>query len=82
MAFFASVSPGHPHLNLDYEFWIKTAIRWLCEKRRSVKSWGEAVRAYNGSGARAQHYRQAVEKRAHAATAAQQAGKEFIPGGL
>jgi Domain of unknown function (DUF4157) len=83
MDYFAHVSPGQPHLNLDYEFWIRTAIRWLFEKRLSLKlkSWGEAIRAYNGSGAKAQHYRQAVERRASAATAAQRAGREFIPGG-
>ena len=50
--------------SLDYEFWIRAAIRWLFQKRRSVGSWDEAIRAYNGSGARAGHYRDAVRDRA------------------
>lgn len=67
--FFASVSSGQPARYLDYEFWIRTAIRWLFEKRRSVKSWEEAIRAYNGSGARAERYREQVTGRAARARA-------------
>ncbi|MEN6428240.1 MAG: DUF4157 domain-containing protein [Phycisphaerales bacterium] len=78
-AFFASVNRGQPHRNLDYEFWIRTAIRWLFEKRRTVHSWEDAIRAYNGSGDRARHYRDAVRGRARAATAAERAGREHVP---
>ncbi|MGH3796762.1 MAG: DUF4157 domain-containing protein [Pseudonocardiaceae bacterium] len=79
---FAAPAAGGTPLNLDYDFWIRTAIRWLFEKRRSVSSWAEAIRAYNGSGARARHYRDAVVNRAGAASQAQRRGDEFIPGGI
>lgn len=79
---FASNAPGQPALNLDYDFWIRAAVRWIFEKRRSVKSWEEAIRAYNGSGATAQHYRDAVSHRAQAATTAQSSGTEFVPSGM
>jgi hypothetical protein len=77
--FFASVGTGQPARNMDYEFWIRTAIRWLFEKRRAVGTWEEAIRAYNGSGERARHYREAVLRRRRAATEAQAAGREYIP---
>jgi hypothetical protein len=48
--------------NLDYEFWIHLAVFWLFEKKKKGMSWGDAIRAYNGSGARAEHYRAAVIK--------------------
>lgn len=79
---FASAAPGQPALNLDYDFWIQTAVRWIFEKRRGVSSWDEAIRAYNGSGARAQHYRDAVQQRTQAATTAQASSSEFIPSGI
>jgi hypothetical protein len=63
--------------NLDYEFWIHLAVFWLFEKKKHAKSWEEAIRAYNGSGARAQHYRAAIVKRAKDAEAAGKAGREF-----
>ncbi len=49
----------------DYEFWIRTSVRWLFEKYRSLKnpSWEEAVRAYNGSKEKAEDYRQQVINR-------------------
>jgi hypothetical protein len=49
-------------LHEDYAFWIRTAIRWLFVKytRLSTPDWSEAVRAYNGSGARAERYRDEV----------------------
>jgi hypothetical protein len=78
-AFFATVGAGVPHRNIDYDFWIRAAIRWLFEKRQAVPSWEEAIRAYNGGGARAEHYRDAVRRRAQAATTAQRAGQEFVP---
>ena len=81
-ALFASAPAGAPALNLDYEYWIRTAIRWIFEKRRGVGSWAEAIRAYNGSGAAAQHYRDAVRQRAQSAQAAQTSGTEFIPQGI
>lgn len=77
-AFFASVPAGQQHRNLDYEFWIRTAIRWLFEKHKG-RSWKEAVRAYNGIGPRAERYRDAVLKRARLAVDAQKKGKSFIP---
>lgn len=47
-------------LNESYEFWIRSAIRWLFEKRHHVRTWEEAVRAYNGGGASARRYRTQV----------------------
>jgi Domain of unknown function (DUF4157) len=47
----------------DYDFWIRTAIRWLFEKRSDVSSWSEAVKAYNGGGSKATGYRDRVIKR-------------------
>jgi hypothetical protein len=54
-------TPGRD-LHEDYAFWIRTAIRWLFYKYMSLKtpSWPEAIRAYNGSGKRAEAYRDAV----------------------
>lgn len=74
--FFAATTPAR---HLDYAFWIRTAIRWLFEKRRSESSWPEAVRAYNGSGPPAQRYRDEVLNRARDAIAAQRAGRAFVP---
>ena len=65
---FNSVAIGQPRRSFDYDFWIRTAIRWLFEKRPSVNSWNEAIRAYNGSGDAARHYRDAVINRATQAT--------------
>jgi hypothetical protein len=65
--------------NLDYEFWIHLAVFWLFEKKKTVKTWDQAIRAYNGSGARAQHYRAAVVKRAKDAQEAGKKGHEFSP---
>jgi Domain of unknown function (DUF4157) len=70
---------GGTRRQVDYEFWIRTAIRWLFEKRRSVPSWAEAIRAYNGSGQRARDYRDAVLGRAAGANAAEQAGQPYVP---
>ena len=49
-------------LHEDYGFWIRTGTRWLFEKflRLPRPTWSEAVRAYNGSGARARRYRDQV----------------------
>src|SRR5262249_35191278 len=63
--------------NLDYAFWIHLAIFWLFEKKKSVKTWEEAIRAYNGSGKAAQHYKAAVVKRAKDAQAAAKKGSDF-----
>ena len=68
--------------DVDYGFWIQVAVRWLFEKRKGVKSWEEAVRAYNGSGARAKHYRDAVKTRATEARAAAKKGGAVVPAGL
>ncbi len=77
--YFADVPAGSPEKNVDYDFWIKAAVRWLFLKRKSVSSWEEAVRAYNGSGQRARHYRDAVTARAAAAVKQEAAGEEFVP---
>lgn len=63
-ALFAATTPAR---NLDYSFWIHLAVLWLFEKKRPGMSWADAIRAYNGSGAQAQHYRDAVVNRANAA---------------
>jgi hypothetical protein len=78
-AFFGSATPAR---NLDYEFWIHMAVFWLFEKHKSGMSWPDAIKAYNGSGKRAQDYRDAVVKRAGAAAAAAKAGTEFVPAGI
>jgi hypothetical protein len=75
-AFFASSSPAK---NLDYDFWIHMAVLWLFEKKKSGMSWLEAIRAYNGTGTRADHYRDAISKRATDAAAAAASGKSFTP---
>jgi subtilisin family serine protease len=53
-------------LPADYDFWIRAAVRWLFEKylRLNNPTWSEAVRAYNGSGPRAERYRKEVMERA------------------
>lgn len=79
---FGTAAPGQPSLNLDYDFWIQAAVRWIFEKRSGVSSWAEAIRAYNGSGVAAQHYRDAVRQRAQAASAAQASQTEFVPSGI
>src|SRR5205814_1394472 len=55
---------GHD-LHEDYGFWIRTAVRWLFVKYSNLSgpTWAEAVRAYNGGGARARAYRDAVMAR-------------------
>ena len=63
----------------SYDFWIQAAVRWLFEKRRTVSSWAEAIRAYNGSGARARHYRDAVTGRSRDAATAASQGHTYIP---
>jgi uncharacterized protein DUF4157 len=51
----------------DYEFWIRTGIRWLYYKFLSLpeskRGWEEAVRAYNGSGPGAKAYKKKVMSR-------------------
>lgn len=53
-------------LHLDYNFWIRSTVRWLFHKYNSLgnNSWGEAVRAYNGGGNAARQYSRAVMARA------------------
>jgi hypothetical protein len=52
-------------LHLDYSFWIRTGVRWLFYKYKSIgqTSWAEAARAYNGAGRKAQEYKKAVMSR-------------------
>jgi hypothetical protein len=64
---------------LDYGFWIHLAIMWLFEKKTPRRSWLDTIRAYNGGGAAAQHYRAAILKRAADAQEAARAGKDFSP---
>jgi hypothetical protein len=35
-------------LYLDYEYWIRTGVRWLFYKFSITNDWDEAVRAFNG----------------------------------
>ncbi len=72
-------SGGGTPKNLDYEFWIHVAVLWLFEKKKSGMSWPDAIKAYNGSGARAEHYKLAIVRRAAGAASGQAAGTEFIP---
>ncbi len=53
--------------NLDYDFWIRTGVRWLYEKRDGVSSWEAAVKAFNGSGTDAENYKKEVTGRRDAA---------------
>lgn len=62
--------------NLDYDYWIRTAVRWLFEKKKSEKNWGDAIKSYNGSGDKAKVYKSDVIKRRDAAKAAT---GEFTP---
>jgi hypothetical protein len=80
--FYASVPAGSPHKDLDYAFWIHMAVLWLFEKHKKGMSWADTIRAYNGSGERAEHYRDAVTKRAGDAAAAAKAGGELTPSGI
>jgi hypothetical protein len=80
--FYANVPAGAPKKNLDYEFWIHMAVLWLFEKHKKGMSWADTIRAYNGSGKRAEHYRDAVTKRAADAAAAATTGKDFTPSGI
>jgi hypothetical protein len=73
---FTGVTPAR---NLDYNFWIHLAVLWLFDKRRAGMTWEQAIKAYNGSGTRAEHYRQAVVARAAGAAAAAKAGTRFSP---
>ncbi|CUH82547.1 hypothetical protein [Tropicibacter naphthalenivorans] len=75
LTFFAARSGGRNlmgardvDLHLDYAFWIRTAIRWLFVKK-GTRSWADAVKRYNGSGASAARYRDAVLARVGAADA-------------
>lgn len=70
---------GTTSRQLDYDFWIRSAVRWLFEKRKGVGSWEEAVRAYNGSGADAVRYRKEVVERSAAAVTGKASGKPFVP---
>ena len=79
---FAKVPAGSPEKNLDYEFWIHMAVLWLFEKHKKGMSWPATIRAYNGGGKRADHYRDAVTRRAADAAKAAKHGKDFTPGGI
>jgi hypothetical protein len=51
----------------DYDFWIRTGVRWLFEKYQALpkakRGWAEAVRAFNGSGPKARGYSKSVMSR-------------------
>jgi subtilisin family serine protease len=57
-------TPGRD-LHEDYDFWIRTAIRWLFLKFSTLRrpTWGEAVRAYKGVGPASRRYRDEVMAR-------------------
>jgi hypothetical protein len=65
---FAFLEAGTPKRKYTYGFWIRTGVRWLFEKRREASTWSDAVRSYNGEGARAEFYRSVVLTRARAAS--------------
>ncbi|KQR16254.1 DUF4157 domain-containing protein [Cellulomonas sp. Leaf334] len=71
-----------PARNESYTFWIHMAVSWLFTKHRAGVSWPEAIRKYNGGGARAKHYRDAVVGRATDARAAAGRGGTFEPRGM
>jgi Domain of unknown function (DUF4157) len=52
-------------LMLDYDYWIRVLVRWLFQKYSDLgsSSWSDAVKAYNGSGTRADTYRKEVMDR-------------------
>jgi hypothetical protein len=77
MELFAGTTPPR---NEDYTFWIHIAVMWLFAKRRAGMTWPDAIRAYNGSGPRAERYRDEVVGRADAAKTAAAAKKPFVPG--
>ncbi|MFF7022103.1 DUF4157 domain-containing protein [Streptomyces klenkii] len=79
-SFFAPAAGGTPR-NEDYDFWIHIAVFWLFKKHRSGMSWPDAIKAYNGSGTAAEHYRDAVVNRAAGAKQAG-AGGGFVPSGI
>jgi hypothetical protein len=68
-----------PQKNLDYEFWTHVSVQWLFAKHHPGMTWAQTVAAYNGSGAAAQHYQQAVMGRVTKATnAAKPSGKKML----
>jgi hypothetical protein len=79
---FRSPGAGRPPRNEDYQLWIHLMVMWLFEKKRPGSTWADAIRAYNGSGARANHYRDAVVGRRDAAAAASGAGTSYVPDGI
>ena len=74
---FASQAGGK---NNDYKFWIHMMVMWLFEKKKGVKTWEAAIKAYNGSGSRAETYKTEVVGRAAGAEKAAKAGTDFDPG--
>ncbi|WP_147443207.1 hypothetical protein [Corallococcus sp. AB011P] len=56
-------TPGKD-LHEDYAFWIRAGTRWLFHKYMSlntgIRTWPEAVRAFNGDGPTARAYKQDV----------------------
>jgi hypothetical protein len=79
---FQSPGPGQPRRNEDYGFWIHLMVMWIFEKKRTVQTWAEAVRAYNGSGQQARHYRDAVTSRRDSAAAGGAQHQDFVPGNI
>lgn len=81
--FFARPAGGIAR-NEDYDFWIKSGVRWLFHKRsgKKIKSWEQAAFAYNGDGADARRYRRLARERMMKAKKAQAAGTEYVPDGL
>ena len=62
------VPPSHP---------VKT--RFNLGEEKPGHTWLETIKAYNGSGARAEHYRDAIANRASGAATAAAAGTPFTP---
>jgi hypothetical protein len=77
---FKSPDPAkEPDRNNTYEFWIHAMVEWLVVKRKMTKSWAEAARAYNGSGAAAENYKTRVTSRATSANTARAENQAVMP---
>ena len=77
---FKSPDPAkQPDRNNSYEFWIHAMVEWLFVKRKLTKSWTEAARAYNGSGAAAENYKTRVTSRATSANTARTENAAVMP---
>lgn len=71
--------PSGKDRNQSYSFWVRAGIRWLFEKRSSVNNWEEAIKAYNGSGDKANNYKNYVVARRDLAKKSANNSTKHIP---